>query len=243
MSNCNTVSLNSMIADYVQHGIETKSLYLFQQMLETNVVPTNITFISVLSACAHTEKVEESQGYFNIMKEKFGIEPDAEHYSCMIDLLGRAGKLSEAERLIETMPFSPGSISWAALLIACRTQGNMEPAVKYGNHFLQLEPPNAAPYVMLANIYASAGKWEEVATIQKLMLDRGVKKKPGRSWIKVNKRIHVFVVEDSSHPMIKEIHEYFEEISCKMKLAGYVPDVRWALVKNDETVQGEKEIR
>ncbi|KAG6701142.1 pentatricopeptide repeat-containing protein At3g49710 [Carya illinoinensis] len=239
----NTVSLNSMIAGYAQHGIGTESLHLFQQMLETDIVPTNITFISVLSACAHTGKVEEGQSYFNMMKEKFGIEPEAEHYSCMIDLLGRAGKLSEAESLIETMPFSPGSIGWAALLGACRTHGNMELAVKSGNHFLQLEPSNAAPYVMLANIYASAGKWEEVATIRKLMRDRGVKKKPGCSWIEVNKRIHVFVAEDSSHPMIKEIHEYLEEMSCKMKRAGYVPDVRWALVKNDETVQGEKEIR
>jgi len=239
----NTVSLNSMIAGYAQHGIETESLRLFQQMLDTGIAPTSITFISVLSACAHTGKVEEGQRYFNMMKEKFSIEPEAEHYSCMIDLLGRAGKLSEAERLIEMMPFSPGSIGWAALLGACRTHGNMELAIKAGNHFLQLEPSNAAPYVMLANMYASAGKWEEVAGIRKLMRDRGVKKKPGCSWMEVNKRIHVFVAEDSSHPMIKEIHQYLEEMLRKMKQAGYVPDVRWALVKDDETGQGEKEIR
>ncbi|KAE8010412.1 hypothetical protein FH972_006783 [Carpinus fangiana] len=239
----NTVSLNSMIAGYAQHGIGTESLHLFQQMLETDIAPSSITFISVLSACAHTGKVEEGQSYFNMMKEKFSIEPEAEHYSCMIDLLGRAGKLSEAERLIETMPFSPGSIEWAALLGACRTHGNMELAVKAGNHFLRLEPSNAAPYVMLANMYASAGKWEEVAGVRKLMRDRGVKKKPGCSWIEVNKRIHVFVAEDSSHPMIKEIHEYLGEMLRKMKGAGYVPDVRWALVKDDETGRGEKEIR
>jgi pentatricopeptide repeat protein len=212
-------------------------------MLDTGIAPTSITFISVLSACAHTGKVEEGQRYFNMMKEKFSIEPEAEHYSCMIDLLGRAGKLSEAERLIEMMPFSPGSIGWAALLGACRTHGNMELAIKAGNHFLQLEPSNPAPYVMLANMYASAGKWEEVAGIRKLMRDRGVKKKPGCSWMEVNKRIHVFVAEDSSHPMIKEIHQYLEEMLRKMKQAGYVPDVRWALVKDDETGQGEKEIR
>ncbi|KAG7968236.1 hypothetical protein I3843_08G143600 [Carya illinoinensis] len=145
----NTVSLNSMIADYAQHGIETESLHLFQQMLETDVVPTNITFISVLSACARTGKVEESQSYFNIMKENFGIELEAEHYSCMIDLLS---------------PLAP----------------------LVGLHY-------SLPIVHTQ--------------------------------------------------MIKEIHEYLEEMSCKMKLAGYVPDVRWALVKNDETVQGEKEIR
>lgn len=237
----NTVSLNSMIAGYAQHGSGTESLHLFQRMLDTDIAPTSITFISVLSACAHTGKVEEGQSYFNMMKEKFGIEPEAEHYSCMIDLLGRAGKLSEAEGLIEKMPFNPGSIGWAALLGACRTHGKMELAIKAGSHFLQLEPSNAVPYVMLANMYASAGKWVEAATIRKLMRDRGVKKKPGCSWIEVNKRIHVFVAEDSSHPMIKEIYEYLEEMLRKMKQAGYVPDLRWALVKDDET--GEKEIR
>lgn len=238
----NTVSLNSMIAGYAQHGIGMESLCLFELMLQTDVVPSSITFISVLSACAHTGKVEEGQKYFNMMREKFRIEPEVGHYSCMIDLLGRAGKLGEAERLIETMPFSPGTIGWATLLSACRTHGNIELAMKAANQFLELEPSNAVPYVMLSNMYSRAGKWEEVAKIRKLMRDRGVKKKPGCSWIEVNKRVHVFVAEESSHPMIKEIHEYLEEMSRKIKRAGYVPDVRWALVKDDETVEGEKEI-
>ncbi|KAM5576880.1 pentatricopeptide repeat-containing protein [Rosa sericea] len=238
----NTVSLNSMIAGYAQHGIGIESLCLFEHMLQTDVVPTSITFISVLSACAHSGKVEEGRKYFSMMQEKFRIEPDVGHYSCMIDLLGRAGKLGEAERLIEVMPFSPGTIGWATLLSACRTHGNIELAVKAANQLIQLEPSNAVPYVMLSNMYSRAGKWDEVAKIRTLMRDRGVKKKPGLSWIEVNKRIHVFVAEDSSHPMIKEIHEYLEEMSMKIKRAGYVPDVRWALVKDDETVEGEKEI-
>ncbi|KAM1362523.1 hypothetical protein ACFX13_028176 [Malus domestica] len=239
----NTVSLNSMIAGYAQHGIGIESLWLFEHMLQMDIVPTRVTFISVLSACAHTGKVEEGQKYFDMMKEKFGIEPEAEHYSCMIDLLGRAGKLGEAERLIETMPFCPGSIGWATLLGACRTHGNIELAVKASNQLLQLEPLNAAPYVVLSNMFARAGKWEEVSTVRKHMRDRGVKKKPGCSWIEVNKRVHVFVAEEISHPMIKEIHEYLGEMSRKMKQAGYVPDLRWTLVKDDESVQGEREIR
>lgn len=243
MAEHNTVSLNSMIAGYAQHGIEMESLHLFQWMLERQIAPTSITFISVLSACAHTGRVEEGWNYFNMMKEKFNIEPEAEHYSCMIDLLGRAGKLSEAENLIARMPFNPGSIGWASLLGACRTHGNIELAVKAANQVLQLEPSNAAPYVVLSNMYASAGRWEEVATVRRFMRDRGVKKKPGCSWIEVKKRIHVFVAEDSSHPMIKEIYEFLEEMSGKMKRAGYVPDVRWALVKDDGTRGGEKEIR
>lgn len=239
----NTVSLNSMIAGYAQHGVEVESLRLFELMLQKNVAPTSITFISVLSACAHTGKVEAGQKYFNMMKEKFGIEPEAEHFSCMIDLLGRAGKLREAETIIETMPFNPGSIEWAALLGACRKHENMELAVKAANQFIQLEPCNATPYVMLSNMYASVGRWEEAATVKRLMRDRGLKKKPGCSWIEVDKRVHAFVAEDTSHPNIKEIHDYLGEMLRKIKKAGYVPDVRWALVKDEAAVVEEKERR
>ncbi|GAV57678.1 PPR domain-containing protein/PPR_2 domain-containing protein/DYW_deaminase domain-containing protein [Cephalotus follicularis] len=239
----NDVSLNSMIAAYAQHGMGTESLLLFERMLETDIVPTSITFISVLTACAHTGKVEEGQRYFDMMKEKFKIEPEAEHYSCMIDLLGRAGKLSEAERIIQRRPVSSGAISWSALLGACRTHGNIELAEKAANQLLLLDPSNAAPYVMLANIYSCAARWEDVARVRKLMRDRGLRKKPACSWVEVNKRVHVFVAEDSSHPWIKSIHEYLKEMSKKMKQAGYVPDVRWALVKDDEVEQEEKEKR
>lgn len=239
----NAVSLNSMIAGYAQHGRGAESLVLFELMVETDITPNSITFLAVLSACGHTGKVEEGHKYFNMMKEKFSIVPEAEHYSCMIDLLGRAGKLKEAESLIKTMPYSPGSISWAALLSACRRHGNIELAIKAANECLQLDPTNAAPYVILANMYASAKKWEEVATVRKLMRDMGVRKKPGCSWIEVKKRIHVFVAEDSSHPLIKEIYDFLEEISMKIKIAGYVPDLSWALVQDDGTKAGEMELR
>ncbi|KAJ8638238.1 hypothetical protein MRB53_012505 [Persea americana] len=242
MSEHNTVSFNSMIAGYAQHGLGIKALILFQQMLESDIVPTSITFISILSACAHTGKVDEGWDYFNSMKKKYAIEPCAEHYSCMIDLLGRAGQLEEAERLIKTMPFRPGLIEWAALLSACRTHGNIELGAKAADYLLQLEPSNAAAYVMLSNMYASAGKWDDVATVRKLMRDRRIKKKPGCSWVEVNKEIHVFIAEDRSHPMIKEIYGFLEEMYRKMKVAGYVPDVRWALVR-DDAKEGEKELR
>ena len=226
MTEHNTVSLNSMIAGYAQHGVEVESLRLFELMLQKDIAPNSITFISVLSACAHTGKVEEGQKDFNMMKEKFGIEPEEEHFSYMIDLLGRAGKLREAERIIETMPFNPGSIEWASLLGACRKHGNVDLAVKAANEFLRLEPHNAAPYAMLSNMYASASRWDEDANIKRMMRVRGVKKKPGCSWIEIDKKVHVVVAEDTSHPMIKEIHMYMEELLRKMKQEGYVTDIR-----------------
>ncbi|VFQ75361.1 unnamed protein product [Cuscuta campestris] len=220
---------------YAQHGRAMESLMLFQTMLEenSNAGPTSITFVSVLSACAHTGKVEEGKKYFSMMTKEFGIKPEAAHYSCMIDLLGRTGKLEEAERLIESMPYSPGTIGWGTLLRACRTHGNTELALKAAKECLELDPTNSAPYVMLANTLGHSGRWEEVAAIRKEMRDKGVKKKPGCSWIEVDKRIHVFVAEDHSHPMIKEIYLFWEEMSEKMKKAGYVVDVRWALLRDD----------
>jgi pentatricopeptide repeat protein len=161
----------------------------------------------------------------------------------MIDLLGRAGKLEKAEKIIETMPFDPGYIEWAALLGACRKHGNVELAVKAANKFLELEPYNAAPYVMLSNMYASAGRWEEAATVKRVMRERGVKKKPGCSWIEIDKKVHVFVAEDTSHPRIKEIYEYMSKLLRKLKQAGYVADIRLALVKDEEVKAEEKERR
>ncbi|KAL8229241.1 hypothetical protein R6Q57_014141 [Mikania cordata] len=231
----NTVSFNSLITSYAQHGFPMEALSLFNHMLETNVTPTSITFISILSACAHTGKVNEGRKYFSLMTDRFGIKPEEEHFSCMIDLMGRAGQLVEAEKLIESMPFNPGIVGWGALLGSCRTHGNLEMAVKAAKQCVLLEPSNAAPYVILAHMYAKANKWEDVATVRKCMRNGGVKKIPGCSWIEINKKIHVFVAEDSSHPMLKEITKFWENLLNKMKQAGYRPDiVRGDGIREDE---------
>lgn len=229
----NTVSFNSMIAGYAQHGLGTEALALFREMLESEKSSTSITFISVLSACAHTGRVDEGWGYFNSMKEKYGIDPQEEHYSCMIDLLARSGKFEEAEGLIKSMPFELDTIGWAALLGACRTHGNLELGARAAEELLRLEPSNAAAYTMLSNMYATKGRWDEVATVRKLMKDRGLLKKPGCSWIELDRRIHVFVADDVSHPKIREVYRFLEEMVEKMKKAGYVPDLRWALARDD----------
>lgn len=239
----NTVSFNSLIAGYAQHGLGVESLALFEQMLQSDMPPCSITFVSVLSACAHTGKVEEGQKYFKMMREIFMIEPEAEHYSCMVDLFGRAGKFKEAERLIESMPYNPGSIAWGSLLRACRTHSNVELAEKAAKQYLQLDSTNASPYVMLAHIYARAGRWEEVAKTRILMRDKQIKKKPGCSWIELDKRVHAFVADDSSHPMIREIYGFWDEMSKKMKEAGYEPDQTYTSMGDHESSSGEKKIR
>ncbi|KAG0484198.1 hypothetical protein HPP92_008113 [Vanilla planifolia] len=242
MNNRNSVSYNSMVAAYEQHGLGLNALEVFKEMLNSNNKPTSITFISVLSACAHTGRVDDGWHYFHSMEKEYGIEPGEEHYSCMINLLARAGKFAEVEDMIKTMPFDPGAIGWASLLGACRTHNNLELGAWAAEKLLEKDPSNASAYVMLANIYASSGRWDDVAKSRSLMRDRGVRKNPGCSWIEMEKRVHVFVADDASHPRINEIYAFLEEISIKMKHAGYIPDVRWSMVK-DDIREGELKLR
>ncbi|CAO2202798.1 unnamed protein product [Urochloa humidicola] len=242
MTERNTVSYNSIIAGLAQHGHAAEALKLFEGMLNSEYEPTGITFISVLSACAHTGKVDEGWDYFNSMKQKYDIDPCEEHYSCMVDLLARAKKFEEAEELIIKMPFSLSSIGWTSLLGACRTHGNMELGARAAKEVLHLSPSNASAPVVLSNMYASAGKWEEAAKIRKLMRDQGIRKKPGCSWIELGRTVHIFVANEVSHPRIKEVYRFLEVMSEKMRLAGYVPDVRWALAK-DQAAEGEMRLR
>ncbi|XP_057784399.1 pentatricopeptide repeat-containing protein At3g49710 [Salvia miltiorrhiza] len=237
----NSVSFNSMIAAYAQHGLGTEPLLLFKQMLDKGFAPTNVTFVSLLCACAHTGRVEDGERYFSMMTDKFKMEAEMEHYACMVDLLGRAGRLDKAEKLIEMMPYDPSIMIWGSLLSACRTNGNVELAEKAASQCLELDPSNAAPYVMLSHLYARAQRWEDVAIVKRRMLDRRMKRRVGCSWIEVENKVHVFVAEDKSHPMMKRIYEFWEEMCAKMKGAGYVADVRWVSVRDDDVTEEEKE--
>jgi pentatricopeptide repeat protein len=234
----NTVSYNSMIAGLAQHGHAIEALKLFEDMIDSAYAPTGITFISVLSACAHVGRVDEGWDYFNSMKQKYGIDHHEEHYSCMVDLLARAKKFADAQKMIMEMPFRLSPVGWTSLLGACRTHGNLDLGVKAAKEILHLIPLNASAPIMLSNMYASAGKWEEAAKVRKLMRDRGIRKNPGCSWIELGRIVHVFVANDVSHPRIKEVYQFLESLSEKMALAGYVPDVRWALAK-DQAAEGE----
>jgi pentatricopeptide repeat protein len=234
MSQKDVVSWNVMIAGYGKHGKAQDGLELFEQMQEAGVTPTSITFVSVLSACSHAGLVDEGWHYFNCMSQYHAIKPIAEHYACMVDLLGRAGQLEEAALFIETMPVEPGADVLGALLAACRVHGNIELGEKVAERIFEQNPNNSGTYVVLSNIYAAAGRWDDAAKIRKLMTDRGVIKEPGCSWIEFKKKVHVFFVGDRSHPQTEEIYAALHILAGKMKLAGYVPDTNLALHDVDE---------
>lgn len=195
----NLSSWNSMIMGYAQHGQGNDALQLFEQMQETNMQPDHITFLGVLHACCHVGLVNEGRHYFYSMSRDHSITPRIDHYACMVDLLGRAGHLNEAEDFITSMPCEPGILVWQTLLGACRIHGNVELGVRAAEHLLDLDPKDVATYVLLSNIYAAAGRWDDRAKVRKTMKDRGLRKEPGCSWIEVNNRMHAFAVEDNLH--------------------------------------------
>eukprot|EP01018_Ginkgo_biloba_P022189 Gb_02998 [translate_table: standard] len=218
------VSWNSIIAGHAQHGLYKEAFQLFQKMQMIGVSPNHITFVGVLSACSHGGLVDEGYYYLNYMNQIHGITPQMEHYTCMIGLLGHAGRLDEAEEFVNKMPFEPDVVAWRTLLAACRIHGNMELGKRVAECVLQFEPQDPGTYVLLSNMYAVAGRWEDVAKVRKMMKDRGVKKEPGLSWIEVKNRVHVFLVGDRAHPQTEAIYTELERLIRKMKKAGYVPN-------------------
>uniref|UniRef100_A0A2N9IVP1 DYW domain-containing protein n=1 Tax=Fagus sylvatica TaxID=28930 RepID=A0A2N9IVP1_FAGSY len=224
-----SVSWNAMIAALGQHGHGLQAIELFDQMLKENIVPDRITFLTVLSACSHAGLVKEGRHYFNSMCGCYGITPGEDHYARLIDLLARAGKFSEANDVIESMPFEPGAPIWEALLAGCRTHGNMDLGIQAAERLFELMPQHDGTYVLLSNMYATAGRWNEVAKVRKLMRDRGIKKEPGCSWTEVESKVHVFLVDDTVHPEVQAVYNYLEQLVLEMRKLGYVPDTKFVL--------------
>eukprot|EP01018_Ginkgo_biloba_P021391 Gb_16102 [translate_table: standard] len=201
----NTVSWTAMIAGYAMHGCGKEAIKLFEQMQQSGTNPNHVTLVCVLSACCHAGLVNEGLQYFDRMIQYYDITPAMEHYGCMVDLLCRAGRLDEAKDFMNKMPIEPDAAVWGCLLGACRIYNNIEIGECVAEHLFELDPQNATPYVLLSNIYAAAGRWEGIDKVRKIMKDRRVIKTPGCSWIKVNKKVHAFLVGDRSHPQTENL--------------------------------------
>lgn len=229
------VMWNSIITGYAQHGLGEDSLQVFLEMCSFGMKPDDITFIGVLSACSYTGKVKEGLEIFESMKSKYQVEPRTEHYACMVDLLGRAGKVNEAMNLIEKMPVEADAIVWGSLLGACRTHMKLDLAEVAAKKLLQLEPNNSGPYILLSNIYASNGRWREVAELRENMRTRSIMKSPGCSWIEVEKKVHMFTGGDNvRHPEHALIMKILEKIGGLLIEVGYCPDGSFVLHDVDE---------
>lgn len=220
---------NTMITAYSSHGKGTEAVSSFKDMIRAGVQPDAITFTGLLSGCSHSGLVDVGLEYFDCMSTVYFVEPRHEHYACVVDLLGRAGRLVEAYDLIYRMPMQAGPSIWGALLAASRKHRNLEIAEIAARKLFVLEPDNSGNYVLLSNMYAQAGMWDEVNNLRALLKLQGVKKSPGCSWIEINGKAHLFLGGDTSHPLAKDIYTLLEELPEKIKAVGYIPDTSFVL--------------
>ncbi|KAI8008535.1 Pentatricopeptide repeat-containing protein [Camellia lanceoleosa] len=186
---------SSMIVTYGFHGKGEEAIELFNWMDQVRLDANDVTVLSLLYACNHCGLKDKGLQFFNLMIEKYGLEPRLENYTCVVDLLGWSGCLEEAEDI----------------------------AKRIAEEVLRLDPQDSTPYVLLSNIQASALRWQDVSEVRKVMRDRRVKKELGISWFEVKNQVHQFCMRDKSHPQSMEIDIYLKELTWEIKLQGYVP--------------------
>lgn len=233
--NLKTVSLfNSMISGLAQHGFGKNAVDVFREMELMRLKPDRVTFVATLCACSHCGLVEDGKELFESMLNVYGIKPEMEHYGCMVDLLGRNGRLDEAFSLIQSMPYEANSIIWRALLGACRLHGYTEIGKIAGCKLLEVEPNHGAHYVLLSNLLANTNQWEEARKVRKLMDSKGIQKPAGWSYIEFNGALHRFLASEKSHPKAKEIELMLKEMTMRLRTAGYVPNTAQVVFDVDE---------
>lgn len=229
-----SITWNSIMFAYAQHGQGKVALELFYQMRDEKVKLDHISFVAVLTACSHAGLVEEGKKFLKSMEFVYGIPPRMEHYACAIDLLGRAGCMMEVKELVKDMPFQPDAMVWKTLLGVCRKCSDMEMATEVAGYLLELEPNEHCTYVLLSDMYGHYGKWDEIATVKKLMREREVKKIPGWSWMEVNNEMHSFNAEDHSHPQCQEIYQLLRELIDEIKFAERSSDLEFYMEYLDD---------
>ncbi|XP_077241315.1 pentatricopeptide repeat (PPR) superfamily protein [Tasmannia lanceolata] len=242
MKEKNVVIWNAMIAGFAKHACSSEAMILFEKMQQVGLYPNEITYICVLSACSHVGLVEKGRHYFDLMIRDNNIEPNVHHYSCMVDLLGRAGLVHEAHELIKRMPFEATASMWGSLLGSCRVHRNLKLAEIAAEHLFKIEPNNAGNHVLLSNIYAANKRWEDVAKSRKFLKDSGAKKEIGKSWIEVKCTVHIFTVGEGNHPRIAEIYAKLEDLAKEMRKLAYKTEIEYDLHDVGE-VQKEELLR
>ncbi|XP_072989010.1 putative pentatricopeptide repeat-containing protein At3g01580 [Typha latifolia] len=212
---------SSMVAGYGIHGLGDKAIATFERMNQSSIMPNNVTFVSILSACSHAGLVHEARRIFESMRLVYGITPNSEHCGIMVDLLGRAGELQEAMRIIKGMASPVSPHIWCALLAGCRKHHNTEMSELVASNLLKIEPDHAGYYNLLSNIYAFDEKWENVNEVRTVMKERGLRKAPGYSAIEVDNEVHTFLAAERTHYEWERICELLMELTLKMKEEGH----------------------
>lgn len=229
-----TFCYNAMIGGFASHGLGHQALELYEKMKPEGLVPDDATIVVTLFACSHVGLVEEGCKIFESMKKDHDIEPKLEHYGCLVDLLGRAGRVNEAEKMMQKMPMKPNAILWRALLGAAKLHGNIEIGEVALKQLIQLEPETSGNYVLLSNMYANFNRWDDVKRVRTLMKHQGVNKVPGFSLVEIGGAMHKFLTGDKTHPFSKEIYLKIEEINRRLQEYGHKPRTAQVLFDMEE---------
>lgn len=229
MSARDVISWTSIISAYGKHGHGREAVDLFEKMLGEGLKPDSIAFVAVLAACSHAGLLDDGKRYFDSMTSRYRITPKAEHYTCMVDLLGRAGCISEAYDFITTMLIEPNERVWGALLQACRIHSNMDIGLVAADNLFRLVPEQTGYYVLLSNMYARAGRWADVTSVRSVMVNKGIKKFPGTSIVELGDRVHTFHIGDRCHPQSEMVYQKLDELLGKIRRMGYNPEVEATL--------------
>ncbi|XP_022975555.1 pentatricopeptide repeat-containing protein At3g03580 [Cucurbita maxima] len=229
MKEKDVVTWTALISAFGMYGEGKKALKAFQDMESSGVIPDSVAFIALIFAFSHSGMVKDGLAFFDRMKTDYNIEPRMEHYACVVDLLARSGLLARAEEFILSMPMKPDVSLWGALLSACRASGHTDIAQRVSNQILQLNSDNTGYYVLVSNVYATLGKWDQVRLVRNTMKNKGLKKEPGSSWIEIQKRVYVFRTSDKSFEQYDKVRDFLEYLTGLMAKEGYVADLQFAL--------------
>lgn len=203
---------NSMINCLALQGHWEGAIGVFKDMLQhgDDLKPDSVTFIGLLNACTHGGLVQEGLSYYDLMTRVYGINPEIEHYGCLVDLHGRAGRFEEIMEIVRKMHIAPDAVIWGTLLNGCKIHGRIDLAEYALKNLISIDPNNGSYYSMLANLYGELGKWEEVRKIRKILNQQNAYKARGCSWIELDSQVHQFYSVDKSHPRMEEIYSVLE---------------------------------
>ncbi|KAK7319821.1 hypothetical protein RJT34_04549 [Clitoria ternatea] len=210
----NVAAWTALINGYAYHGLGSEAILLFHTMLLQGVIPNAATFVGVLSACSHAGLVSEGLRIFHSMQRDYGVTPTIEHFTCVVDLLGRSGHVKEAEEFIIQMPIEADAVIWGALLNASWFWKDIEVGERAAKKLFSLDPNPISAFVIMSNMYAILGRWGQKTKLRKKLQSLELRKDPGCSWIELNNNVHLFAVEDRTHPYSEVIYATIEHITA-----------------------------
>jgi pentatricopeptide repeat protein len=218
------ISWTTILVGEAQHGRAEEVFALYNRMLLAGMKPNEVTFVGLIYACSHAGLVQKGRQLFDSMKREYGMKPGVQHYTCYLDLLSRSGYLSEAEKLITTMPYEPDEATWGALLSACKKHNDTQMCLRVADNLLELRPKDPSTYILLSNVYAVNCKWDSVAKVRKIMAEMEIRKVPGYSWVEAGRESRIFHAGEVPLDVGEEITCFLEELVSEMRKRGYVPD-------------------